>query len=231
MTENTPVIQLVQVNKIYETEGGAVQALSHIDLVIERGEIVAIMGHSGSGKSTLLNILGCLDRPSSGAYLLDNTEIRKTRDDRLAQIRNKKIGFVFQNYNLLPRYSAFKNVELPLRYAGVAYKERKKRALELLTFVGLAHRVHHRPKQLSGGEQQRVAIARALANNPSIILGDEPTGNLDTATSLEIMKLFKQLNQEFAATVIIVTHEPDIAKLCQRVIVLKDGKMLRDERF
>jgi putative ABC transport system ATP-binding protein len=229
MTNNHPVLQIIHLSKVYSSEGVMVHALRGIDITIHRGEMVAIMGHSGSGKSTLLNVLGCLDRPTEGTYLLDNTDTGKMTDDMLAHIRNKKIGFVFQSYNLLPRYTALTNVELPLMYGGVSFPERKKRAVELLHFVGLGHRMEHRPRQLSGGEQQRVAIARALANNPSIILGDEPTGNLDTSTSGEIMNLFSRLNKELEATVIIVTHEPDIAHLCQRIITLKDGKIKSDK--
>ena len=202
-----------------------VVALNGVDLDIAEGEFVAIMGPSGSGKSTLMNILGCLDTPTTGSYLLDNEEVANLSEDVLAKIRNKKIGFVFQNFNLLSRISALENVALPLVYAGVSKTERINRAQELLKMVGLADRQHHMPNELSGGQRQRVAIARALVNNPKIIMADEPTGNLDTKSSVEIMAMFKELYKQ-GKTIILVTHEPDIAENAKRIITVRDGKIV-----
>ena len=216
------MIELDNVTKVYRTGRTEVAALRGISCCIKEGEMVSIMGPSGSGKSTLMNIIGCLDKPSSGQYRLEGIEVNKLGDDRLAEIRNKKIGFVFQSFNLLPRTTALANVELPLIYSGS--HNRRQRALQVLESVGLAHRAKHRPSELAGGEQQRVAIARALINNPSLILADEPTGNLDTQTSKEIMLLFNQLNQQ-GITIVLVTHEADIAAYTQRTIRLRDGRI------
>lgn len=206
-----------------------VKVLKEIDLEIARGDYVALMGPSGSGKSTLMNLLGCLDTPTSGSYVLNGNDVSKLSDDQLADIRNKEIGFVFQTFNLLPRSTALENVALPLVYGGVAKEERLKRANKVLEEVGLSDRTDHKPNQLSGGQRQRVAVARALVNNPSIILADEPTGNLDSKTSLEIMKLFDIIHQA-GNTVIVVTHEEDIARHCKRIIRLIDGQIFSDER-
>ncbi|MBA3671996.1 MAG: ABC transporter ATP-binding protein [Gemmatimonadaceae bacterium] len=209
--------------------GEIVRALRGVDLAIRRNEYVAIMGPSGSGKSTLMNMIGCLDTPSAGEYWLNGKEVSKMSDDELARVRNKEIGFVFQTFNLLPRATALHNVELPLVYAGVGAEERKCRAREALTRVQLDKRMDHRPNELSGGQRQRVAIARALVNNPSILLADEPTGNLDSTTSEEIMRVFESLADQ-GQTVIMVTHEPDIAAHARRIVVLRDGLMASDER-
>ncbi len=206
-----------------------VKVLKEIDLEIERGDYVALMGPSGSGKSTLMNLLGCLDTPTSGSYVLNGNDVSKLSDDQLAEIRNKEIGFVFQTFNLLPRSTALENVALPLVYGGVAKEEHLKRANLVLDEVGLSDRKDHKPNQLSGGQRQRVAVARALVNKPSIILADEPTGNLDSKTSLEIMKLFDIIHQA-GNTVIVVTHEEDIARHCKRIIRLIDGQIFSDER-
>ncbi|MEP6591361.1 MAG: ABC transporter ATP-binding protein [Gemmatimonadota bacterium] len=206
-----------------------VRALRGVDLTIARNEYVAIMGPSGSGKSTMMNMLGCLDTPSAGAYWLNGHEVSRMADDDLARVRNREIGFVFQTFNLLPRASALANVELPLVYAGVSARERKQRAEAALTRVGLGERMHHKPNELSGGQRQRVAIARALVNEPSILLADEPTGNLDSATSEEIMRVFGQLHA-LGQTVLLVTHEPDIAAHARRVVVLRDGVIDSDRQ-
>ena len=213
----------------YDMGGEIVRALRGVDLAVKRNEYVAIMGPSGSGKSTLMNIVGCLDTPNAGEYWLNGQLVSTMKDDELARVRNKEIGFVFQTFNLLPRASALHNVELPLVYAGVSASERRERAMEALTKVQLGERVHHRPNELSGGQRQRVAIARALVNRPSILLADEPTGNLDSQTSEEIMRVFEHL-ADTGQTVIMVTHEPDIAAHARRVVVLRDGQIASDER-
>jgi putative ABC transport system ATP-binding protein len=222
------VIHIDGVHKTYDLGEVQVHALRGVSLDINRGEFVAIMGASGSGKSTLMNILGCLDRPTKGCYLLDGVDVSKLTKRELARIRNRKIGFVFQQFNLLPRTSALENVELPTVYAGVPQEERTRRARAALERVGLAERAGHHPSQLSGGQQQRVAIARALVNHPQILLADEPTGNLDSRTSVEIMDILQRLNEEEGLTVVIVTHEHDIAQYAQRAIEFRDGRILRD---
>ena len=222
------MITLEGVTKTYRMGKLDVAALQGIDLHVGRGEFVAIMGASGSGKSTLMNIVGCLDVPTGGRYLLDGTDVAKFDDDQLAVIRNRKIGFVFQSFNLIPRTSALHNVEMPLVYAGE--RGRTERAREALGSVGLADRVHHQPTELSGGQQQRAAIARALVTNPAILLADEPTGNLDSVSSVEIMRLLASLNAEQGRTVVLITHEQDIARFAKRVVELRDGRIVRDER-
>ena len=216
------MIELDNITKVYKMGETEVVALNGIDLRIEQGEMISIIGPSGSGKSTLMNIMGCLDKPTSGRYRLDEIEVSKLSDDKLAEIRNKKIGFVFQSFNLLPRTTALANVELPLIYGGAG--NRRQRVLQALESVGLAHRSHHKPSELAGGEQQRVAIARALINNPALILADEPTGNLDTQTSREIMLIFQKLNEQ-GMTIVLVTHERDITAYTQRTIEMRDGKI------
>lgn len=223
------LIEVREITKIYRLGDIALKALCNVSAIIDRGEFVAIMGPSGSGKSTFMNILGCLDKPTGGQYLLEGIDVSKLGRDELASIRNKKIGFVFQGFNLLPRTSALENVELPLLYNGIPAKERMKMAAEALKNVGLEGRGTHHPNQLSIGEQQRVAIARALVNNASIILADEPTGNLDTKTSAEIMKLFVKLNTESNITIILITHEADIAAYSRRIIKFLDGCIISDE--
>lgn len=225
------VITLDNVHKTYDLGEVQVHALRGVSLGIRRGEFVAIMGASGSGKSTLMNILGCLDRPTKGHYLLDGTDVSKLSKVELAHIRNRKIGFVFQQFNLLSRTTALENVELPTLYAGIPSEERVARAKLSLERVGLAERAMHHPSQLSGGQQQRVAIARALVNRPSILLADEPTGNLDSRTSVEIMDILQRLNEDEGLTVVLVTHEPDIAAYSQRALEFRDGKMRRDMRI
>lgn len=231
ITENVTddLIRLDNLVKIYDTGAIKVLGLKKINLTIKRGEFVAIMGQSGSGKSTLMNILGCLDRPTMGHYYLDGIDTASMNQDELSAIRNYKIGFVFQSFNLIPRTSALKNVELPMTYARKSKKARRERALMLLERVGLGARYEHWPNELSGGQRQRVAIARALANEPPLILADEPTGNLDTASSVEIMELFSQLHKE-GATVVVVTHEENIAAFTERVIRFQDGQVLSDVR-
>ncbi|WP_338834270.1 putative ABC transporter ATP-binding protein YknY [Moorella humiferrea] len=224
-----PVIQLEGVTRVYASGENRVHALRGIDLKIEAGEMVAIMGASGSGKSTLMHILGCLDKPTGGRYLLNGQDITRLTPDQLAYIRNRQIGFVFQSFNLIGNLTAWENVALPLIYAGVPRGEMKERSLAALKQVGLEGREHHLPNQLSGGQQQRVAIARALVNDPAIILADEPTGALDTRTSIEVMAIFQGLHRERGLTVVIVTHEPDIAAYCRRLVRLRDGLIIADE--
>ena len=228
ITDARPVIELEHVHKTYTMGDVQVHALRGVSLTIQAGEFVAIMGASGSGKSTTMNILGCLDRPTKGSYILDGQDVSQMSKDERADIRSRKIGFVFQGFNLLSRTSALENVELPMLYAGVSSAERHTRAIESLTAVGLAGREQNHPNQLSGGQQQRVAIARSLVNDPALILADEPTGNLDSRTSVEVMEIFQRLNRERGITLVLVTHEPDIAQYAQRVIVFKDGKIRKD---
>ena len=225
--KETIVIQ--DIVKTYQMGDSIVRALAGVNLTVEEGEFTAIMGPSGSGKSTLMNILGCLDRPTSGSYKLDGAEVATLGDDELAVTRNKKIGFVFQNFNLLSRMSALNNVALPMVYAGIPHKDRLARAQRGLEMVGLGSRVHHKPNELSGGQRQRVAIARALVNEPSIILADEPTGNLDSKSGDEIMEIFCELNRQ-GKTVILVTHEPEIAAYTRRTVTFRDGLIVSDER-
>ena len=223
-----PLIQVRDLVKVYSLGEVEVQALRGVSLSIHRGEFAAIMGASGSGKSTFMNILGFLDQPTSGQYLLEGINGENLSRDELAEIRNRKIGFVFQGFNLLSRTAAIENVELPLIYAGASTSNRKEMAEKALSAVGLKGREHHHPNQLSGGEQQRVAIARALVNEPSILLADEPTGNLDTKTSEEIMRIFQRLNQELKITIIMITHESDIASFSKRIILFRDGEVVED---
>jgi putative ABC transport system ATP-binding protein len=220
------MIELEDVTKVYRMGSVEVRALDGIDLAIDDGDLVAIMGPSGSGKTTLMNILGCLDIPTSGRYLLDGTDVSTLSDNRLAKIRSRKVGFVFQSFNLVPRTSAIRNVELPLVYAGV--RDRRARARSVLEQVGLEDRAKHMPNELSGGQQQRVAIARALINDPTLLLADEPTGNIDTASSVEILKLLAALN-DAGRTVVIITHEEDIARFAKRVVRLRDGRIVSDQ--
>jgi len=224
------IIELRNLTKTYYIGETHVDALQGVSYTIENGDFLAVMGSSGSGKSTLMNILGCLDKPTSGEYILDGEEVSKFDKNKLASIRNKKIGFVFQSFNLLARTTALENAELPLLYSSTNGKDMTERALASLAAVGLKDRAHHKTNQLSGGEQQRVAIARALLNNPALILADEPTGNLDSKTSADIMNIFKTLNEEKGMTMIMVTHEPDIAAWARKRIYLKDGLIVREER-
>jgi putative ABC transport system ATP-binding protein len=226
---DNPLIRIDHLTKTYHMGDQTVNALRSVSLEIARGSMVAIMGPSGSGKSTFMNIVGCLDKPTSGKYFLDGVDVGSLERDQLAEIRNRKVGFVFQQFNLLARTSAIENVELPLLYAGGNTKEFRARALHALEAVGLGQRGDHHPSQLSGGQQQRVAIARSLICNPQLILADEPTGALDSKTSVEIMAIFQKLNQEQHMSVVVVTHEPDIARYGQRIITFKDGRILTDE--
>jgi putative ABC transport system ATP-binding protein len=228
---STPAIQIDDLTKVYKVGETEVHALRGISYKVETGEFLAIMGPSGSGKSTLMNIIGCLDRPTTGQYLLEGEEVSTFDRNKLARIRNQKIGFVFQTFNLLPRTSALENAELPLLYSShINSKQRRELALKALESVGLKDRAHHKTNQLSGGEQQRIAIARALLNDPSLILADEPTGNLDTKTSAEIMEIFTRLNEDKKITLVMVTHEPDIACYAKKRIYMRDGKIIREEK-
>jgi putative ABC transport system ATP-binding protein len=225
-----PVIVVDDVRRTYQvTEDLAVHALDGVSLQIETGELVAIMGSSGSGKSTLMNILGCLDRPSSGRYLLDGVDVRDMDEDEQSDLRNRKIGFVFQAFNLVPRTSALANVELPLSYAGLSRGDRRRRALAALDAVGMSSRVDHLPSELSGGQQQRVAVARAIVTNPSLILADEPTGNLDSHSTVDVLRIFEDLNAE-GRTVVLITHEDDVAARARRIVRLADGRIVSDVR-
>ena len=219
------IITVDNVNKTYKNGSLELQVLKNISFKVDKGEFLAIMGSSGSGKSTMMNILGCLDNQYEGRYILDGIDISKSTENELSEIRNKKIGFIFQSFNLLPRLTALENVELPLVYSSIPKEERHKRANELLEMVGLKERTHHRPNELSGGQRQRVAIARALVNNPSIILADEPTGNLDSKSEAEIIEILQKLNK-MGKTIVIVTHEPNIGEIAQRKIVFKDGEII-----
>jgi putative ABC transport system ATP-binding protein len=224
-----PVIQVQDVTKVYDLGQVKVRALSNVSLHIGAGDFVAVMGSSGSGKSTLMNILGCLDAPTSGRYLIDGTDVSDMDQDDLSDLRNRKIGFVFQSFNLVPRTSAVANVELPLAYAGIARAQRRRRAEAALGAVGMTDRLHHEPSELSGGQQQRVAVARAIVTNPSLILADEPTGNLDSHSTEDVLAIFSSLNAE-GRTVVLITHEPDVAAQSKRVIRLSDGRVVEDER-
>jgi putative ABC transport system ATP-binding protein len=222
------MIQLKDISKVYTLGAQEVEVLRNISLEIKPGEFLSLVGPSGSGKSTLMNILGCLDKPTHGSYFFEGVSVADLNDDQLAEIRNKKIGFVFQSFHLLPRINALQNVELPLIYAGVPRSKRKERAREVLTAVDLADRIHHKPNELSGGQRQRVAIARALVNNPQIILADEPTGNLDTKSGNEILQIFEKLNRQ-GVTLVIVTHDLSIAQRTHRIVALQDGEIIKDE--
>ena len=228
-TNNTPIIELDGIKKVYQTGEVEVHAIRNVSLRVERGEFVAIMGASGSGKSTMMNTIGCLDRPTEGRYRLDGIDVSGLKRDQLAEIRNKKIGFVFQGFNLLARTSALENVELPMFYCrpAISAKDQRDRAMSALELVGLGDRAHHHPSQLSGGQQQRVAIARALAIRPALLLADEPTGNLDSRTSIEVMGVFQELNTK-GITLVMVTHELDIANYTKRVVVMRDGRIVKD---
>ncbi len=229
LPEARPVIQLDHIHKVYTMGDVEVHALRGVSLTIREGEFVAIMGASGSGKSTTMNIIGCLDRPTRGTYILDGEDVSQLSKDERADIRCQKIGFVFQGFNLLSRTSALENVELPMLYLGIDAAARHQRAMEALAAVGLSGREQNHPNQLSGGQQQRVAVARSLVNNPALILADEPTGNLDSRTSVEVMEIFQRLNRERGITLVLVTHEPDIAQYAQRIVVFKDGKIKNDQ--
>jgi putative ABC transport system ATP-binding protein len=225
-----PIIRAENISKIYGSGRIEVAALCNVNLSVSKGEFIAIMGASGSGKSTFMNIIGCLDSPTSGSYFLEGVDIKEKTQDELSRIRNQKIGFVFQSFNLIPRTSTVKNIEIPMIYAKIGAEERRRRALALLEKVELSDRGHHLPNELSGGQKQRVAIARALANDPPIILADEPTGNLDSHSSQEIMKIFAELNKNDGNSILIVTHERDIAEYTDRIVTFKDGAIIGDER-
>ena len=229
MNKDAPLLEVKELTKTYFMEGVSVRALRHVNLSFFQGEFTSIMGASGSGKSTLMHILGCLDRPTSGHYLIEGDDVSSFSKDQLALVRNRKIGFVFQGFNLLSRTSALENVELPMIYAGIPNEERRERAMQALESVGLKGREHHHPNQLSGGQQQRVAIARALVNRPSVILADEPTGNLDSYSSVEIMGIFQGLNKK-GISIVLITHEPDIALYTSRTVRLSDGIVLSDDQ-
>ncbi len=229
MTKETPIISVKNLSKVYQTEGVETVALSNVSFQINRGEFVAIMGPSGSGKSTLMHILGALDKSTSGEYILGGTNIEKLDEDELSDIRNQKIGFIFQAFNLLPRTTTLKNVMLPMLYSGVKKEEAEKRAIKFLTLVGLENRLHHTSNQISGGQQQRVAIARSLVMNPDLLLADEPTGNIASAQAEEIMGIFTKLNKE-GHTIVMITHEPDIAEYAERIILIKDGQLVSDKK-
>lgn len=224
------LIETYGLTKIYRMGRAEIRAVDNVNLAIEKGEFVSIMGRSGSGKTSLLNLIGCLDRPTAGSIFIDRIEVTKLPPNKLPRIRREKIGFVFQQFNLIPTLTALENVELPLRYAGVGGKERVRRAREVLERVGLGERLNHRPSELSGGECQRVAIARAIVNRPLIILADEPTGELDTQTAAEIVSLLRELNQESGLTIVVVTHDPEVARGTHRTIYLRDGHIVREER-
>jgi len=224
------VVDAKDLKKIYVMGDVEVHALRGLSIQIEPGEVMSIMGPSGSGKSTLMNMLGCLDRPTAGEYYLDGESVAAMNDDQLADIRNRKVGFVFQSFNLLPRASALSNVELPLRYSSASGKERRERAKAALESVGLGDRIYHRPSELSGGQQQRVAIARALINNPAIVMADEPTGNLDTKSGDEIMAVLLKLNKEIGTTLIVVTHDPEVAEQTNRIVMIRDGVVVEDTK-
>jgi putative ABC transport system ATP-binding protein len=228
-TRRRPVIEVSKVTKVFDLGQIRVRALRSVSLRIETGDLVAIMGSSGSGKSTLMNILGCLDIPTSGRYLIDGVDVSQMDEDDLSDLRNRKIGFVFQSFNLVARTSALVNVELPLAYAGLRGAERRRRAEQALRSVGMGHRLHHQPSELSGGQQQRVAVARAIVTNPALILADEPTGNLDSHSTEDVLRIFARLNEE-GRTVVLITHEPDVAEQSKRVIRLSDGQVVADQR-